>query len=46
LGEIGTGTRKQDTTECWNRRQSVLSQCQIVAVLTPSEWIHKFHCTE
>jgi len=28
LGEIGTGTLEQDTTEYSNRRQSVLLQCQ------------------
>ena len=40
LGEIGTGTMYQDTTEYSNQRQSVLQQYQMLA---PSEWIHKFY---
>ena len=43
LGEIGTGTRERNTTEYSNRRQSV--PWDVRQVLTPSEWIHKFHCT-
>jgi len=34
-------TREQDTKENSNRRQSDIKQ-----VLTPSEWIHKLHCTD
>jgi len=43
LGEVGTGTRQQDMKQNSNRRQSVVPRCQLL--LTPSERIHKFHCT-
>jgi len=44
LSEIGTRPREQDTTEYSNRRQSVCHD--VKQVLTPSEWIHKFNCTD
>ena len=44
LGEIGIGTRKQETREI---RIDVNRFCRDVKhVLTPSERIHKFHCTD
>jgi len=43
LGKIGTEVREQDTRKIWidvNQFYHSVKQ-----VLTPTEWIHKIHCT-